>query len=156
MIAEGRRAPDFTLENQDGQKVRLSDLRGRPVVLYFYPRDNTPGCTTEACAFRDAREDYAAAGAHVIGVSPDTVAAHRKFADKFKLPFTLLADPEKKACTAYGVWKEKKLYGKTSMGVERTTVVIDASGTIRKMFPKVKVAGHSDQVLEAIKSLENA
>jgi peroxiredoxin Q/BCP len=153
-VAEGQPAPDFALADQDGSIVRLSSLRGAPVVLYFYPRDNTPGCTTEACAFRDARAAYAKAGAQVVGISPDSVASHRKFADKFELPFRLLSDPDRTACQAFGVWKEKTLYGKTSMGVERTTFVIDAGGTIRKIFAKVKVAGHAEAVLSTIKELQ--
>jgi thioredoxin-dependent peroxiredoxin len=153
MIEIGQPAPDFTLPDQHGDEVTLSKLRGAPVVLYFYPRDNTPGCTTEACDFRDARRDYEKAGARVIGVSPDTVASHRKFVDKFELPFTLVADVDHKVCEAYGVWKEKNLYGKKSMGVERSTFVIDREGLVRRIFPKVKVAGHSDAVLEALRSL---
>lgn len=150
MVSEGQPAPDFTLLDQDGNQVTLSALRGNPVVLYFYPKDDTPGCTKEACAFRDARADYEAAGARVLGVSPDTSASHKKFATKYELPFTLLADPEKEVCQAYGVWKEKNMYGKKSMGVERTTFVIGADGNIRKIFPKVKVDGHSDAVLAAL------
>jgi peroxiredoxin Q/BCP len=150
MAAEGQPAPDFTLSDQHGQPVTLSTLKGRPVVLYFYPKDDTPGCTKQACAFRDARADYEKAGATVLGVSPDSVASHKKFAAKFELPFTLLADTDQKVCTAYGVWKEKSMYGKTYMGVERTTFVIDKDGTIAKVFPKVKVDGHADAVLEAI------
>lgn len=154
MVDEGQPAPDFALQDQDGSTVTLASLRGKPVVLYFYPRDNTPGCTTEACAFRDARADYQKAGATVVGVSPDDVKSHRKFADKFELPFTLLADPDKAACEAYGVWKEKNMYGKKSMGVERSTFVIDAKGVIRKIFRKVKVADHAAAVLDEIKRLK--
>jgi thioredoxin-dependent peroxiredoxin len=153
MVAEGQPAPDFTLLDQRGETVSLSSLRGEPVVLYFYPRDDTPGCTKEACAFRDARSDYEAAGARVIGVSPDDVASHRKFADKYALPFTLAADPDRTACERYGVWKEKNLYGKKTMGVERTTFVIDRDGIVRKVFPRVKVDGHSAAVLDALKGL---
>jgi peroxiredoxin Q/BCP len=153
MIEEGKPAPDFTLPDQHGEDVSLKSFEGKPVVLYFYPRDATPGCTTEACDFRDARAEYEEAGAVVLGVSPDTVASHRKFAEKHGLPFTLLADPEKEVIQAYGVWKEKTMYGKTSMGVERTTVVIDRDGVVRRVFPKVKVAGHVDAVLQALKSL---
>lgn len=153
MLAEGQPAPDFTLPDQDGNPVTLSALRGAPVVLYFYPKDNTSGCTRQACAFRDARAEYEKAGARVIGVSPDNVPSHRKFADKYELPFTLLADPDHRVSTAYGVWKEKRLYGKTSMGVERTTFVIDAGGTIRRIFPRVRVDGHSAAVLEALAAL---
>jgi peroxiredoxin Q/BCP len=153
MLAEGQPAPDFTLPDQDGNPVHLSALKGQPVVLYFYPRDATPGCTTEACDFRDALPDYQGLGARVLGISPDTVASHRKFADAQGLPFTLLADPEREVIQAYGVWKEKNMYGKKSMGVERTTVVIDADGVVRKVFPRVRVAGHVQKVLEAVKAL---
>jgi peroxiredoxin Q/BCP len=138
------------LYDQDGGAVTLSKLRGTPVVLYFYPKDNTPGCTKEACAFRDSFADYQKAGARIIGVSPDTVAVHAKFTAQHALPFTLLADPSKEVCRAYGVWKEKTLYGKKMMGVERTTFVIDRTGTVRKIFPKVKVEGHVQAVLDAI------
>src|SRR4051812_215204 len=153
MIAEGTPAPDFTLPDQSGTPVTLSTLRGKPVVLYFYPKDDTPGCTTEACAFRDARTDYERAGARVLGVSPDTVSSHRKFADKHALTFTLLADPEKSVISSYGVWKEKTLYGKTSLGVERGTFVIDRDGVIRKIFARVKVDGHAGKVLEELGKL---
>ena len=153
MLEIGQPAPDFTLPDQNGDPVTLSKLRGTPIVLYFYPRDNTPGCTTEACAFRDARADYEKAGAKVIGVSPDDVKSHKKFADKFALPFTLVADVEKQVCESYGVWKEKTLYGKTSMGVVRSTFLIDGAGIVRAIFPKVKVDGHSDAVLAAIRAL---
>lgn len=156
MPAEGQAAPDFTLADQDGHEVTLSALRGKPVVLYFYPKDDTPGCTTEACAFRDARADYAAAGAKVVGISPDTVASHRKFATKHDLPFTLLADPDKVVCEAYDVWKEKKMYGRTSMGVERSTFLIDADGIVRKAYRKVKVDGHAAALLAAIGELAGA
>jgi thioredoxin-dependent peroxiredoxin len=152
MVTEGRAAPQFTLSDQDGKSVKLSELKGKTVVLYFYPKDDTPGCTKEACAFRDARSDYEAAGARVLGISPDGVKSHRKFADKYQLPFTLLADPDHKVCEKYGVWKEKSMYGRTYMGVERTTIVIGPDGKIRKIFPKVKVDGHSEQVLESIRS----
>ncbi len=153
MIAEGASAPDFHLTNQDGATVTLSSFRGKPVVLYFYPKDDTSGCTKQACAFRDAQADYEKAGAIVLGVSPDGAASHRKFADKHKLPFTLLADPETKICQEFGVWKEKSMYGKKYMGVERTTFLIDKKGKVAKVFAKVKVDGHADAVLEAIKAL---
>jgi peroxiredoxin Q/BCP len=153
MLEIGQPAPDFALPDQRGQTITLSKLRGSPVVLYFYPRDNTPGCTKEACAFRDARTDYEKASAKVIGVSPDTVQSHQKFVEKFALPFTLVADPDHKVCELYGVWKEKNMYGKKSIGVVRSTFVIDAKGVIRKIYPRVKVDGHSDEVLEAIKAL---
>lgn len=153
MITEGQDAPDFTLPGQQGRDVTLSHLRGKPVVLYFYPKDDTPGCTTEACAFRDARADYEEAGAAVLGVSPDDVKAHARFAKKYGLDFTLLADVGTKVCSEYGVWKEKSMYGRTYMGVERTTFVIDRDGVVRKVFPKVKVNGHAKAVLDAIKAL---
>lgn len=153
MVEAGQPAPDFTLSDQHGRPFTLSKLRGKPLVLYFYPRDDTPGCTKEACAFRDARDAYETAGAAVIGVSPDSPASHRKFAEKYQLPFTLVADPEKRVCQEYGVWKEKNMYGKKSMGVERTTFLIDGAGVVRKVFPRVKVDGHSSQVLDALKSL---
>ncbi len=152
MIAEGQPAPDFTLPDQDGREVTLSSFRGRPVVLYFYPKDDTPGCTKEACAFRDARSEFEEAGAVVLGVSPDPPKAHRKFIDKYELNFPLLADPEKAVLQSYGVWKEKTMYGRTSMGVERTTLVIDAEGVVRKIFPRVKVEGHAAAVVEAVRS----
>lgn len=153
MIAEGQPAPDFTLLDQEGKAVTLSTLKGSPVVLYFYPKDDTPGCTTEACSFRDADADYQALGAKVLGVSPDDVKSHGKFAAKYTLKFPLLADTETKVCQLYGVWKEKSMYGRTYMGVERTTVVIDGNGVVRKIFPKVKVPGHSEAVLEALKGI---
>ena len=153
MIEAGQAAPDFTLFDQNGQEVTLSRFRGKPVVLYFYPKDATPGCTTEACAFRDARADFERAGAEVIGVSPDGVKSHQKFAAKYELPFTLAADVDKKVCELYGVWQEKTMYGKKSMGVVRSTFVIDAEGIVRHVFPKVKVEGHSNAVLEALNKL---
>jgi peroxiredoxin Q/BCP len=152
MVEEGKRAPDFTLEDQDGKPVKLSSFKGKSVVLYFYPKDDTSGCTKEACAFRDARLDYEKAGAVVLGVSPDSVKSHKKFVDKYELPFTLLADPETKLCQAYGVWKEKSMYGKKYMGVERTTFVIGPDGKVAKVFPKVKVEGHSEAILNELKT----
>lgn len=153
MIEIGQPAPDFTLPDQQGKEVTLSELRGAPVVLYFYPKDDTPGCTKEACAFRDARADYEQAGAHVIGVSPDSPTSHQKFVDKYDLPFTLVSDADRQVCELYGVWQEKNMYGKKSMGVVRSTFVIDSKGIVRKAFSKVKVDGHSDKVLEAIQAL---
>jgi peroxiredoxin Q/BCP len=152
MVEEGKPAPDFTLADQAGKKVTLSKLKGSTVVLYFYPKDDTPGCTTEACDFRDGFADYKKAGAVILGVSPDDSASHAKFATKFDLPFPLLADVDKKVSEAYGVWKEKSMYGKKYMGVERTTFVIDPKGMVAKIFPKVKVSGHSAAVLDAIKA----
>lgn len=153
MVAEGQQAPDFTLPDQDGEPLSLSSLKGQPVVLYFYPKDNTSGCTKQACSFRDARSEFEELGARILGISPDGVESHRKFVDKHELPFTLLADVERSVCEAYGVWKEKSMYGRKYMGVERTTFLIDAEGVIRKIFPRVRVAGHSDKVLEALKNL---
>ena len=153
MLTEGQNAPDFTLPDQHGNGVTLSALKGKPIVLYFYPKDDTPGCTTEACDFRDARADYSKAGAAVLGVSPDDVKSHAKFARKHGLDFTLLADAGAKVCSEYGVWKEKSMYGRTYMGVERTTFVIDKAGVVRKVFAKVKVAGHAGAVLDAIRAL---
>ncbi|MEI6513295.1 MAG: thioredoxin-dependent thiol peroxidase [bacterium] len=151
MLTEGQKAPDFTLSDQDGNAVTLSSYKGTPVVLYFYPKDDTPGCTAEACAFRDARQEYEQAGAKVLGVSPDSVASHVKFARKHDLSFTLLADVDKHVCETFCVWKEKSMYGKKYMGVERTTFLIDREGQIRKIFPKVSVTGHAKEVLEALK-----
>ena len=152
MIEAGQPAPNFTLSDQHGEAVTLSMLRGTLVVLYFYPRDNTSGCTAEARAFRDARAAYEEAGAQVIGVSPDSVTSHQKFAEKYALPFTLLSDPDHRVCELYGVWKEKNLYGKKSMGVERTTFVIDREGIVLKVSPKVKVDGHAEAVLGVLKA----
>ncbi|MGO9600383.1 MAG: thioredoxin-dependent thiol peroxidase [Isosphaeraceae bacterium] len=152
MVEVGKPAPDFTLQDQLGKKVTLSKLKGSPIVLYFYPKDETPGCTKEACAFRDAFAEYEKLGAKIVGVSPDGVESHAKFIEKHELPFTLLADTERKVCEAYGVWKERNMYGKKSMGVERTSFVIDSKGIVRQVFPKVKVDGHSDAVLTAIKA----
>jgi peroxiredoxin Q/BCP len=150
MLEVGQTAPDFSLPDQSGNAVSLSGLRGSPVVLYFYPKDDTPGCTKEACAFRDAFAEYQARGARILGVSPDTSESHARFVRKFDLPFTLLADVGHRVCEQYGVWKEKNLYGRKSMGVERTTFVLDASGVVRAVFPRVKVDGHSVAVLEAL------
>jgi peroxiredoxin Q/BCP len=155
MPAEGQPAPDFTLHDQDGKDVTLSKLKGSPVVLYFYPKDDTSGCTKEACDFRDGFAAYKKAGAKILGVSPDPVKSHAKFAGKHELPFTLLADVDKEVSQAYGVWKEKSMYGRKYMGVERTTFVIDPEGIVRKVFPKVKVTGHSDAVLEAVEALRS-
>lgn len=150
MVEVGKPAPDFTLLDQNGEAVSLSKLKGSTVVLYFYPKDDTPGCTKQACGFRDAFAEYKKAGATILGVSPDDSASHTKFIKKFDLPFTLLADIEKKVCETYDVWKEKNMYGKKSMGIVRTTFVIDPQGVVTKIFPRVRVDGHSDKVLEAI------
>ena len=154
MVEVGQPAPDFTLQDQDGHAVTLSAFRGSPVVLYFYPKDDTPGCTTEACAFRDAEAAYKAAGARVIGVSPDGVKSHRKFADKHRLPFTLVADTERKVCEAYGVWQEKTLYGKKSMGVVRSTFIIDKRGMLKHALYGVSPRGHAAEVLGLIKGMQ--
>ena len=153
MIDEGDRAPDFTLPDQDGNPVTLSDLRGQPVVLYFYPKADTPGCTTQACGVRDHRAEYERAGAKVLGVSPDPVAAIRKFAGKYNLDFELLADEDHEVAELYGVWGEKKLYGKTYLGVQRATFVIDPDGTVARVFPKVSPKTHDELVLEALGEL---
>jgi len=146
----GQKAPDFTLANDSGQKVNLADFKGKKVVLYFYPKDDTPGCTTQACNFRDGIAEIKAFGAVVLGVSADSVETHKKFKKKFELNFPLLADPEKETIERYGVWKEKSMYGKKYMGIERTTFIIDGEGKISHIFPKVKVAEHYDEVLEAL------
>lgn len=156
MVAEGDTAPDFTLPDQDGKPVTLSELRGEPVVLYFYPAADTPGCTTQACGIRDHRADYERAGARVLGVSPDPVAAIRRFADKYTLDFELLADEEHEVADLYGVWGEKKMYGKTYMGVQRTTFLIDPDGRVARVFPKVSPQTHDDLVLEALGELTSA
>jgi len=153
MVKAGKKAPDFTLLNQDGKKVKLSQFSGQNVVLYFYPKDNTSGCTIEACNFRDTFSELSNLGAVVIGISPDTAESHKKFAEKYNLPFNLLADPEKKVLEKYGVWKEKSMYGKKYMGVERTTFIIDKNGKVRKIFEKVKVPNHYNEVLEYLKEL---
>jgi len=153
MVKVGKKAPDFTLLNQDGKKVKLSQFSGQNVVLYFYPKDNTSGCTIEACNFRDTFSELSNLGAVVIGISPDTAESHKKFAEKYNLPFNLLADPEKKVLEKYGVWKEKSMYGKKYMGVERTTFIIDKNRKVRKIFEKVKVPNHHNEVLEYLKEL---
>ncbi len=150
MIEEGKPAPDFELSTDTGETVRLSDLRGKPVVLYFYPKDDTPGCTTQACGIRDAWSDFKKTGATVLGVSPDDEGSHTKFKEKYSLPFTLLADHDHKLTEQYGFWVEKKNYGKTYMGVERSTVVIDAEGNVAKIFRRVKPEAHANQVLTAL------
>jgi peroxiredoxin Q/BCP len=153
-LEEGTKAPDFTLPADDGTKVRLSDLKGVPVVLYFYPKDDTPGCTREACAFRDRKAVLAKLGATVIGVSADDVASHAKFRDKYKLNFRLLADSDRKVAEKYGAWREKNMYGKKSMGIQRSTYLIDAEGRIARVWKRVRVDGHDEQVLEAIGALD--
>ena len=150
MIEEGATAPDFELPDQDGSPVRLSDLRGRTVVLYFYPKADTPGCTKQACGVRDRQADYESAGAVVLGVSPDEPAALRKFADKHGLPFVLLADAEHEVADAYGVWVEKSMYGRKFWGNERTTFVIGPDGKVQRVLRKVKPTEHDDLVLGAL------
>jgi peroxiredoxin Q/BCP len=150
----GTAAPDFTLLTDTGEALTLSSLRGRPVVLYFYPKDDTPGCTTQACEFRDAFPAFDATQAVVLGISPDSVKSHAKFKAKFDLPFTLLADTDRLVAGEYEVWKEKSMYGRKYMGVERTTFLIDAQGDIARVFAKVKPAGHAAEVTEAIAQLQ--
>jgi len=149
MLKEGTTAPDFTLKDANGEAVRLKDLRGQKVVLYFYPKDDTPGCTKEACSFRDAFADYKKRNIKVLGVSLDSEASHKKFATKYKLPFTLLADPDHAIADAYGVYGQKKFMGRTYMGVKRMTFLIDEKGKVKKVFEKVKPEEHARDVLEA-------
>lgn len=153
-LKEGQLAPDFSLPTNGGKNVKLSDFKGtRNVVLYFYPKDDTPGCTKEVCGFRDLHKEFGAAGAEIFGVSFDDLTSHKKFSDKFKLPFPLLTDQDKTVAKRYGVYKKKSLYGRSFMGIERTTFLIDRSQKIRKIFPKVKVEGHAEEVLAAAKVL---
>lgn len=147
MLEIGTRAPEFTLPDKDGNAVSLTDFAGKKVVLYFYPKDNTPGCTRQACAFAEAYQEFKRINAVVIGISKDSVASHQKFAEKYGLPFILLSDPELTAIQAYGVWQEKKLYGKVSMGVVRSTFVIDENGMIEKVMPKVKPDINAAEIL---------
>ena len=147
MLEVGMKAPDFSLLDKDGNTVRLSDFQGKKVVLYFYPKDNTPGCTRQACAFAASYEQFKTQDAAVIGISKDSVASHLKFAQKYDLPFVLLSDPELQAIQAYGVWQEKKLYGKVSMGVVRTTYIINEQGIIEKVMPKVKPDTNAAEIL---------
>ena len=152
-MQEGDKAPDFALLDQDGETVRLSDHAGQTVVLYFYPRADTPGCTTQACGIRDRCADYDAAGATVIGISPDEPAALRKFADAQSLDFTLVGDPDHSVAEAYGTWVEKSMYGKKYMGIQRATFIVDTSGKIAKIFPKVSPKTHDEVVLKALGEL---
>lgn len=149
MLKEGNKAPDFTTTDQDGNKVKLSSLKGQRVVLYFYPKDDTPGCTKEACSFKEANDTYVDKNIRVLGISPDNEKSHQKFIGKFDLPFTLLTDPEHKIAEKYGAWGEKSMYGKKYMGIFRYTYLIDEQGKIAKIFTKVKVAEHADEVLAA-------
>jgi peroxiredoxin Q/BCP len=155
-MTEGDSAPDFQLQDQDGNAVKLADQAGRTVVLYFYPRADTPGCTTQACGIRDRSSEYDDAGAVVFGVSPDEPAALHKFADKYGLGFTLLADPDHAVAEAYGVWAEKSMYGKKYMGIQRATFIVDGAGKIAKVFPKVSPKTHDEVVLAALDELTPA
>ena len=150
MLEEGAPAPDFELSSESGEIVRLSDLRGKPVVLFFYPKDDTPGCTKEARGFRDAYDVFQERGAVILGVSPDDEASHVRFREKYSLPYTLLADRDHEAAEAYGVWGEKRSYGRTSMGIKRSTFVIAPDGSVAKAMYGVKPDGHPEQVLEAL------
>lgn len=153
MIKEGQKAPDFSLSSSDGGEVSLKGLKGKTVVLYFYPKDDTPGCTREACAFRDAQGAIKRTGAVVLGVSPDSLDAHDKFSRKYKLNFPLLSDPDKTVAKKFGAFGEKVMYGKKVVGMIRSTFIIDGGGVIRKVFPRVRVDGHDEQVLAALKEL---
>lgn len=153
MVKVGERAPDFTLQDADGKSISLAEFRGKKVVLYFYPKDDTPGCTQESCEFRDSRGEFEQAGAVILGISPDSTESHQKFRDKFSLPFPLLADPDRQAIEAYGVWKEKSMYGKKYMGVERSTFAIDESGILVEEERQVKVDGHVAGMLQKVKDM---
>jgi peroxiredoxin Q/BCP len=155
-IEEGQPAPDFTLTADDGTQVMLSKLKGSPVVLYFYPKDDTPGCTKEACAFRDRSQELKKLGAKLLGVSADSVDSHVEFREKFQLNFPLLADEGHKTAEKYGAWREKNMYGKKSMGIQRSTFLIDAQGKVAKLWKAVQVDGHDEHVIAALKSLKNA
>jgi peroxiredoxin Q/BCP len=152
VIEEGKPAPDFELPTDGGETIKLSELRGKPVVLYFYPKDDTPGCTTQACGIRDAYGEFEKAGAVVLGVSPDSEKSHGKFKSKYELPFTLLADTDHSVAEQYGVWGQKSFAGKKYMGVNRSTFVIDADGNVKRVLLDVKPANHADDVLEALGS----
>ena len=151
MLNIGDKAPEFNLPDKDGNMVKLSDFKGKKVVLYFYPKDNTPGCTRQACAFRNVMDVYENMGVKVIGVSKDSVASHKKFAEKYDLPFILLSDPELQAIQAFGVWQEKKNYGKVSMGIVRSTFIIDEDGVIEKVYPKAKPDTNAEEILTYLK-----
>jgi peroxiredoxin Q/BCP len=150
MVEEGKPAPEFELTSDAGETVKLSDFRGKPVVVYFYPKDDTPGCTAQACGIRDNYDAFGERGAVVLGISPDDESSHVKFKEKYGLPFTLLADPDHRVAEQYGVWGEKKLYGKTYMGVERSTFVIDPDGNVARVMRRVKPDTHAEQVLDAL------
>lgn len=152
-IEAGEKAPAFTLTADDGSKIRLADLKGSPVVLYFYPRDDTPGCTREACSFRDQQAALKKLGARILGVSTDSIESHEKFRRKYDLNFPLLADPDHKVAEKFGAWREKNMYGKKSMGIQRSTFLIDANGKVAKVWKAVKVDGHDEQVIAALNEL---
>jgi peroxiredoxin Q/BCP len=152
-VEAGTQAPDFTLSTDEGKEVRLSELKGKPVVLYFYPKDDTPGCTKEACAFRDRSAELAEQGAVVFGISPDSVDSHRKFHDKYHLNFPLLADPGHKVAELYGAWRPKTLYGRLINGIQRSTFLIGSDGLVNKVWKKVSVGGHDEEVLAALAKL---
>ena len=152
MIEAGMKAPDFTLKDRDGNEVSLSSFLGKKVIVYFYPKDNTPGCTRQACAFAGAYDQFKKIDAEVIGISKDSAASHEKFAAKYSLPFILLSDPEREAIKAYGVWQEKKLYGKLSFGVMRSTFIIDENGIIEKVMPKVKPDTNAEEILAYLRA----
>ena len=152
MIEAGMKAPDFTLKDRDGNEVSLSSFLGKKVIVYFYPKDNTPGCTRQACAFAGAYDEFKKIDAEVIGISKDSAASHEKFAAKYSLPFILLSDPELEAIKAYGVWQEKKLYGKLSMGVVRSTFIIDENGIVEKLMPKVKPDTNAAEILDYLRA----
>ncbi len=154
-VSEGQPAPSFSLKADDGSTIALKNLRGKPVVLYFYPKDDTPGCTKEACAFRDRKHEMEELGAIVLGVSPDDEASHTAFRDKYALNFRLLADRDHAVAEKYGAWREKNMYGKKSMGVQRSTFLIDREGTVAKVWKRVQVEGHDEQVLDALRSLNS-
>jgi peroxiredoxin Q/BCP len=151
MLKEGDKAPDFMLKNEQDQEITLNYFKGKKVVLYFYPKDNTPGCTKEACSFRDVYDDILDAGAVVIGISKDDISSHEKFKNKHKLPFYLLSDPNNSVIESYGAWQEKKMYGKTFMGIVRSTFIIDENGIVIKIYPKVKLDTHGEEVLKVLK-----
>jgi len=154
MLKAGDMAPDFSLKDADEKIIELSDFRGKKIVLYFYPKDNTPGCTKEACSFRDVYDDILDAGAVVMGISPDSATSHQKFRSKQNLPFYLLSDENHEVAEAYGAWGEKKMFGRTYMGIIRSTFVIDEEGKIIKVYPKVKPADHGTEILELLKQLD--
>ncbi len=154
MIEEGKAAPLFTLKDKDGNKVALKDFKGQPVVVYFYPKDDTPGCTTQACDIRDQWSAFQEAGAVVLGISPDPAAAHQRFVDKYDLPHTLLSDPDRKVMEKYGAWGEKNMYGKKTVGVIRSTVLVGPSGRVAKHWKRVQAKKHAEQVLKALAELD--